>query len=520
MKQMPSEIRIVLILVTLFFGGCAREDSLPTDSPIETPQSLPTATMQTVVSLTPTQEAETALRTEEQIEEEWAISEYSGSRSERDLRVAMASKGFAWLSGSPADNEKLSIGKNAQFFGFVALRYQSGRAANRGALGRAFFMLTDSDQQEFLQEAVLVEAEPLSSWWEERESLLTVLETHLYTNEPLDVKGALEIGARLSRLNATVALHEAQAFATLEDSLSDEQWATLWEWREDPELAYDFGRQNRMVVAGFERDQIKQLEDLYAKAFSWLTGTVADNEIIPLGQPAQFFGFVSIRHKSGQAASRGNISKSFLAILSAEQIAVIDEAVQEQMPIVAQFLAARYQFLEEMALLRTMPDVYDEARAMGLATRMGELEAEVALLEARAYRQIRVTMTDDQLEQMMALRGEYIVDEAQVEILSFEARGEQLAILCSGCHGDVGEHRPNMVGPTLDGIFNRPIASTDGYEYSDALQAISDDPWTAENLNQFLSSPQAFAPGTKMAFQGLLNEEDRSALINYLLQTR
>ena len=41
--------------------------------------------------------------------------------------MAMFSKEFAWLSGSPADNEKLSVGKAAQIFGFVAVRNTSGR---------------------------------------------------------------------------------------------------------------------------------------------------------------------------------------------------------------------------------------------------------------------------------------------------------------------------------------------------------------------------------------------------------
>ena len=77
---------------------------------------------------------------------DWEQSEYGSNRSTKDLRTAYASKAFAWLSGSPADNEKLSIGKNAQFFGFVALRYESGRAANRGAIGRAFFPTTTDTQ--------------------------------------------------------------------------------------------------------------------------------------------------------------------------------------------------------------------------------------------------------------------------------------------------------------------------------------------------------------------------------------
>ena len=68
----------------------------------------------------------------------WNQSEYSGTRTAKDVSMAMYSKGFAWLSGSPADNEKLSVGKTAQFFGFVAVRYASGRVAQRGELGRAF----------------------------------------------------------------------------------------------------------------------------------------------------------------------------------------------------------------------------------------------------------------------------------------------------------------------------------------------------------------------------------------------
>lgn len=107
----------------------------------------------------------------------WTAEEYSGSRSKKDLRTAFASKGFAWLSGSPADNEKLSIGKNSQFFGFVALRYHSGRAADRGRLGRAFFEIAGSGQRKLLAKAVLAEENALKVWWETRKVLLRQYET-------------------------------------------------------------------------------------------------------------------------------------------------------------------------------------------------------------------------------------------------------------------------------------------------------------------------------------------------------
>lgn len=451
----------------------------------------------------------------------WNTQEYSGSRSEKDLRAAFASKGFAWLSGSPADNEKLSIGKNSQFFGFVALRYQSGRAANRGRLGRAFFEISNADQRKLLAEAVLAQEEALKEWWETRKILLRQYEDYLYTGIPADEKEVVKVGATFSKLGTLVTITEAQAFAALEDSLTEEQLLHLKAWRKDPEKAQVFGQENRVSMNELDRDQTKQLENLFAKAFSWITGTPQDNEVIPLGQPAQFFGFVSIRHKSGHAASRGRIAKSFLGILSARQAAVIDSAIEVQMPVVRKFLRHRRTFLEQLALLRTQPDAFDMEETFKTAALMGALEIKAGWIEAGAYRKIRETMSEKQTARMMKLRGDYIVDQSQVESQTFEQRGAQLAILCAGCHGEPGQHRSNMIGPTLDGMFNHPIGTSSGYDFSESLQASGNGShWNAENLDLFLRAPKTFAPGTKMEFQGLLNEEDRRALIQHLQRTR
>jgi cytochrome c2 len=451
----------------------------------------------------------------------WSADEYSGTRTPENLRIALASKGFAWLSGSPADNEKLSVGKNAQFFGFVSLRYESGRAANRGAIGRAFFAIANEKQREIMRQAVVAEAEDLTRWWKTREKILRMLEHHLYTGDAIDEKAAASLGAEFSKLNAIVAIHEARAFAAFEDSLTEEQSVHIRSWREDPERALSGIQKVRVTADGLERSQHKQLEDLYAKAFSWLTGTAKDNEIIPLGQPAQFFGFVSIRHKSGHAASRGKIAKSFLALLEPTQRAMIDDAVHIQEPVVRRFLELRHQFQNQLATLRAKPEDFDQKRTLELSKEMGRLEIKAALVEAQAYRKIRESMTKEQTAGMMKERGNYIIDKAQIELLTHEQRGAQLAVLCAGCHGTPKQHQPNMLGPSLDGIFDRPIASADGFEYSDALKkAGQGKEWTPALVDQFLADPKRFAPGTKMEFQGLLNEADRKALIDYLKHTR
>ncbi|GAB5562705.1 MAG: hypothetical protein SynsKO_43520 [Synoicihabitans sp.] len=451
-------------------------------------------------------------------EGDWHLSEYGSDRSAKDLRTAFASKCFAWLSGSPADNEKLSIGKNAQFFGFVALRYQSGRAANRGALGRAFFDQCSPDQRKILESAVMAEMPLLDEWWSVRNDLLRLLEAHLYNNEKIDEQKLLAVGAHFGALAGEIALIEAEAFAALEDTLTAEQLKQLADWRTDPEKATQTTRRIRVRSDIVDTADWKQLEDLFAKGFSWLTGTRADTQIIPLGQPAQFFGFVSIRHKSGHAASRGRISRAFLEILSRSQEQRLADAVIESKSITSAFFATRLQVLDQMQLLRDDPDNFDRTRYTELSQQLGAIEAAAAAVEARAYRDIRASMKPTQLEQMMALRGDYIIDPAQVESLSIRERGEMLFTLCVGCHGAPDQRGSQNLGPSLDRILGRKIAATRSYEYSQALQqlATEHDAWTPTLLDQYLQSPRQFAPGTKMEFQGLLQAADRSAVISYL----
>ncbi|MEM7600243.1 MAG: c-type cytochrome, partial [Verrucomicrobiota bacterium] len=419
--------------------------------------------------------------------------------------------------------ETLSVGKNAQFFGFVGLRYQSGRAANRGMLGRAMFSIADEAQRSRMVEAVVAEKAALNEWWVVRERILTLLEDHLYTGLPIDRDKLTSLGVEFSHLGTQVAIHEATAFAAFEDAMTGNQAELMKGWRADPESAGGYGRDIRVSADGFERQDQKQLEDLYAKAFSWLTGTPKDNEIIPIGQPAQFFGFVSIRHKSGHAASRGAIAKDFFRMLNDEQQRHIEKAVDQQIPVVREFLANRHEFLKQLASLRDDLASLDQRSLHGFSAEMGQLEMDAAVIEAEAYRAIRASMNDGQVAELMNMRGEYVIDESQVAAMDMEQRGATLSILCSGCHGAPGQHRVGMPAPSLDGFWDRPIATGEHFEYSAALRSAGQrlgGSWTPELLNQFIANPKKFASGTKMEFQGLLNAEDREALVEYLKNSR
>ena len=98
---------------------------------------------------------------------------------------------------------------------------------------------------------------------------------------------------------------------------------------------------------------------------------------------------------------------------------------------------------------------------------------------------------------------------------SADSDGEALFAQCEGCHS-ITEDRAHGIGPDLRGVNGRKIASVAGFEYSKALRDINGRRWSSAALDEFLKSPQAYAPGTAMEFAGIANDRQRAALVEYL----
>lgn len=85
---------------------------------------------------------------------------------------------------------------------------------------------------------------------------------------------------------------------------------------------------------------------------------------------------------------------------------------------------------------------------------------------------------------------------------------------CVSCHS-LTPNEPPLEGPPLWQVVGRPVASVPGYQYSAALKALGGT-WTRERLDQFLTGPQAFAPGTKMSLGGVRHASDRKQVLDFL----
>jgi cytochrome c len=93
------------------------------------------------------------------------------------------------------------------------------------------------------------------------------------------------------------------------------------------------------------------------------------------------------------------------------------------------------------------------------------------------------------------------------------ARGQAQFAKCQACH-TITPGGPSQVGPNLHGIMGQPLAAR-GFAYSDALKS-KGGTWTWEAMNEWLRSPRAFAPNTKMTFAGLGDAQARADLMVYL----
>ena len=100
--------------------------------------------------------------------------------------------------------------------------------------------------------------------------------------------------------------------------------------------------------------------------------------------------------------------------------------------------------------------------------------------------------------------GDEEVAQEEVAEVSFDellasadiVKGEKVFSKCKACHKVDGT---NGTGPHLDGVFERTVATVDGFAYSDGMTAHG-GAWTPDALNVFLTKPKDVVPGHQNVF--------------------
>jgi cytochrome c len=94
--------------------------------------------------------------------------------------------------------------------------------------------------------------------------------------------------------------------------------------------------------------------------------------------------------------------------------------------------------------------------------------------------------------------------------------GEKVFQRCLSCHS--ATEKINKHGPSLQGVVGRPVASMEGFGYSEAMKALgaTGAVWDEATLDEFLKEPIYFVKGTKMMAPPVRRDTERLDLIAYL----
>lgn len=432
---------------------------------------------------------------------------------EPQLRSAVASRTLTWLTGSSANNDYVSVGRLANFFGFVALRVSSGQSLTRAHVARDTLANLDDTQRVALAETLGDQITAYEQTRRARIAMNRALE-RLLVGEVVTRDEFLALGRAYGAAEAEMGRVIAQSFGEIAQTLTPEQTEALVLVRSahaagQPDLVPE--PQGAVRLPDVDR---QELVNLAARFLSWTTGSPEYNDFEVVGKPSQHFGFVSLRLASGHSVRRGAVAQEVLEILSPEQHQMLDQAVAQNVGAFDDFLSSRALLMRalEVALDGGVIDVADVA---SFGASIGEIEAEMTWAQASAMLNVRNNLTEAQSAALIAIRSNYAPALPENRPDDPVVLGRQLFAQCALCHVNAG----NGVAPSLTGVLGRDIAQEPGYDlYSPSMRAYAETngAWSPELLDRFLTSPRAAVPGTSMGFDGLSSASDRAALLEYL----
>ena len=156
-----------------------------------------------------------------------AIKDISNQKVDmRQLREAVASRTLTWLTGSSSNNDYISVGRSANFFGFVALRVSSGHSLTRSRVARDTLAVLNDAQQTSLISILNAQKKPFEQTQAARFEMNRALEG-LLVGEQISQKQFLELGRAYGASEANLGRVIGQKLGEIVQTLSPDQQSKL-----------------------------------------------------------------------------------------------------------------------------------------------------------------------------------------------------------------------------------------------------------------------------------------------------
>jgi len=473
-----------------------------------------------------------------------SLSGPAGAQADADLSPAIARKlqitpkkqqdavlshAATWLTGGAAENDYVSVGRLANYFGFVRFRIASGQAITRGGVGQETYALLDEAQRDRLLRLLDEQWPALEACTAARLRINRTIEG-LLVGQPCAQSEVEALGAEFGQREAELGQAIATGLAAIVRSTTAVQRQALADLRQRGlagelrgfRLDGDSKRAIRRRLGELDGRRGQELWNLAANLCTWATGTPDDNDYDSVGKPSQHFGFVDLRLESGHGVTRGGVADAMRQLLTDAQLAPLRQVVDDCRADFDGYFTARAAVNRALEAGLAGAAI-DAARVAAAGRAQGLAEARVTFHHAMAFLGLRDALSAPQAEKLAQLRAHFVLpseneptgDSALPPAERERMAGQRLFALCALCHAPDGGRG---IGPSLRGIHDRPVASVPGFDYSPALRArgAAGETWTRARLDAFLVDPQRHTPGTRMPFSGLPDPDQRRLLLDWL----
>ncbi len=265
---------------------------------------------------------------------------------------------------------------------------------------RGLIVLSGLGREQYLGilELVRQQKEPLAAYTLSRAKLISKLrqlrdrETKETISEArTHEKEVVELGKEMGENEARLAVNQAWAFIQFESKFSVDQKNYLRMLRENPgafKLDSPAVKTTRELLAQLEEPLPLQMQDMAAKLCSYLSGTAEQNAARRPHRAGTLLGKTSAKFPE--------VAPQFLETLNPAQQDRFIQLLAAERPYTTDYVKKRLEFIAALDGLKKVTTLNDKKFILAGA-QMGEVEARVALAQARIFEQLRLSMSQSQL---------------------------------------------------------------------------------------------------------------------------